>query len=85
MVATTPLPEDFDWSILDNKGYKEDAVREDIIAPVLRSIGYKASGTTRMERSKTLVHPYVKIGSKNTQSILFQTILSITKISHSWW
>jgi hypothetical protein len=56
--------EDFDFTVLDDPGYKEDAVREDIVAPILRKAGYRPTGTQRMERSKPLVHPFVMIGSK---------------------
>lgn len=59
--------EDFDFSALDFPEYKEDAVREDLIAPLLRRLGYKATGPERMQRSKTLVHPFVMIGSKKNQ------------------
>jgi hypothetical protein len=59
--------EDFDFSALDSPEYKEDAVREDLIAPLLRRLGYKAAGPERMQRSKTLVHPFVMIGSKRHQ------------------
>jgi hypothetical protein len=53
-----------DFSAVEQPGYKEDAVREDIIAPLLRKAGYSASGTMRMERSKQLMHPFILIGSK---------------------
>jgi len=56
--------DDFDFTILDDPGYKEDAVREDLIAPLLRQLGYRASGKTRVQRSQSLIHPYVMIGSK---------------------
>lgn len=56
--------EDFDFSALGSPEYKEDAVREDLIAPLLRRLGYKPTGSERMQRSKTLVHPFVMIGSK---------------------
>lgn len=59
------LFKDFDFNVFDSPSYKEDAVREDIVAPILREIGYKPSGDIRMERSKPLVHPFVKIGSKD--------------------
>ena len=58
---------DFDFSVLDNPSYKEDAVREDIVSPILRALGYKESGEIRMERSKNLIHPFVKIGSKSNK------------------
>lgn len=59
--------EDFDFSVLDSPEYKEDAVREDLIAPLLRRLGYKATGPERMQRSKTLIHPFVMIGSKKNK------------------
>jgi hypothetical protein len=58
------LYDDFDFSVLDSSEFKEDAVREDLIAPLLRRLGYLASGLNRVQRSKTLVHPFVMIGSK---------------------
>jgi hypothetical protein len=56
--------EDFDFSVLDSEEFKEDAVREEIIAPILKKLGFSASGPSRVQRSKNLVHPYVMIGSK---------------------
>lgn len=56
--------EDFDFSVLDDPNYKEDAVREDLVAPLLRELGYQPSGRQRMQRSQSLVHPFVMIGSQ---------------------
>jgi hypothetical protein len=44
--------------------FKEDAVREELVAPILRRAGYRPSGKLRVERSKALLHPFVMIGSK---------------------
>jgi hypothetical protein len=55
---------DFDFSALDDPTFKEDAVREEIIAPVLRRAGYKPTGSLRVQRSLPLKHPFVMIGSK---------------------
>lgn len=57
--------ERFDFSVLDLPSYKEDSVREDIVAPVLHRLGYSASGDMRMDRSRSLSHPFVNIGSKS--------------------
>lgn len=54
----------FPFEVLDQRDYKEDAVREDIIAPILRAAGFGPTGSNRMVRSKALVHPFVMIGSK---------------------
>lgn len=55
---------DFDFGVLEDPNYKEDAVREDIVAPFLKALGYQPSGEQRMERSKPLTHPFVMIGSQ---------------------
>ena len=48
-------------NILQDKDFKEDSVREVIVMPILKELGYKQENIIR---SKTLVHPYLKIGSK---------------------
>jgi hypothetical protein len=55
---------DFDFAAIDSEDFKEDSVREEIIAPILKQLGFSASGPNRIQRSKNLVHPYVMIGSK---------------------
>lgn len=54
----------FDFSVLDTPDFKEDAVREEIIAPIVKRLGYNPSGPLRVMRSKPLIHPFVMIGSK---------------------
>jgi len=54
----------FDPSFLDDPEFKEDSVREVIIAPMLTRLGYQPSGTTRVIRSKTLVHPFIFVGTR---------------------
>ena len=56
--------ETFDFTVLDDPSFKEDAVREEIVAPILRKLGYRPTGLRRVQRSKALVHPFVMIGSK---------------------
>ncbi|WP_203329041.1 type I restriction enzyme HsdR N-terminal domain-containing protein [Candidatus Laterigemmans baculatus] len=56
--------DNFDPSLLDDPDFKEDAVREEIVVPILRRLGYSASGPNRIVRSKALLHPFVMIGSK---------------------
>lgn len=58
-----PIKE-FDLSILDDLEFNEDGVREDIIAPLLKNLGYSAGGPNKLVRSRKLEHPYVAIGSK---------------------
>lgn len=48
-------------TIKENPDFKEDSVREVIILPILKALGYTE---TNIVRSKTLQHPFLKIGSK---------------------
>lgn len=45
----------------ENPDFKEDSVREVIILPLLKELGYQQANIVR---SKTLQHPFLKIGSK---------------------
>lgn len=48
-----------------NPDFKEDSVRELVIAPLLARVGYAHSGKTRVARSKTLSHPFIRVGTRN--------------------
>lgn len=68
----------FDFSCLDDEEYKEDSVREDIVAPLLKHIGYSVSGPNKIIRSRSLTHPYVMFGSqKRKLNIIPDYILAI--------
>ena len=51
----------FDFKQLNSPDFKEDSVREVIIMPLLQELGYIQKNIIR---SKTLEHPFIKIGSK---------------------
>ncbi|MBY0502277.1 MAG: type I restriction enzyme HsdR N-terminal domain-containing protein [Bryobacteraceae bacterium] len=55
---------DFDFAALDDPRFNEDAVREEIIAPVIKRAGFRPTGGLRVQRGMPLTHPYVMIGSK---------------------
>ena len=59
----TSVLDGFDHSSLDDPEFKEDSVREEIIAPLLKALGYSASSPHKIIRSRRLVHPFVSIGS----------------------
>lgn len=70
--------DNFDLSLLNDSEFKEDSVREEIIAPLLRKLGYSASGKNKIVRSRPLIHPFVRIGSKNQKvNIIPDYILEI--------
>jgi len=54
-------------SLNQNPDFKEDSVREVIILPIIRELGYQEKDIIR---SKTLKHPFLKIGSNKKRAIL---------------
>jgi 16S rRNA G966 N2-methylase RsmD len=76
MDASFAVPlEDFDFALLDSQGFKEDSVREEIIHPLLKALGYAASGPNRIIRSKGLEHPFLTVGSKKKRITLIPDYL----------
>lgn len=55
---------EFDFDLLDDSEFKEDAVREEIIFPLLKALGYSASGENKIIRSRILKHPFYYFGTK---------------------
>lgn len=51
--------------LFDDPGFKEDSVRELVIAPMVSRLGYLPSGATRVVRSKSLKHPFIRLGTRN--------------------
>lgn len=58
---------EFNFELLNDPDFKEDSVREELILPILKKLGYSASGDSKIIRGKSLIHPYVAIGSKQRQ------------------
>ncbi len=75
---------DFDFQLLNTGEFKEDAVREELINPILKHLGYKAYGHNRIVYSKTLAHPFVKIGSKSRQINIIPDYLFEINGKYSW-
>ena len=70
----------FDFSVLGDPEFKEDAVREEIVAPLLKALGYAPTGRFRVVRSRPLEHPYVSIGSiKKPIKVIPDYLLSINE------
>ena len=56
--------EEFNFDLLNHPEFKEDSVREEIIVPIIKGLGYSANKPNQIIRSRSLLHPYVSIGSK---------------------
>jgi hypothetical protein len=55
--------EAFDFEMLRDPDFREDSVREELVVPLLRALGYSASPPNRIIRSRPLEHPFVYIGT----------------------
>jgi len=55
--------------ITDDNNFKEDSVREIIIHPILKKLGYK--DITNIIREPKLQNPFRKFGSNNKYRVLF--------------
>ena len=65
----------FNFSLLDNPEFKEDSVREEILVPIIKSLGYSAEKPFQIIRSRKLLHPFVSIGSKRKDIYLIPDYL----------
>jgi len=54
----------FDFELLENSEFQEDSVREEIIVPIIKGLGYSSGKPNQIIRSRKLLHPFVSIGSK---------------------
>lgn len=75
---------EFNFELLDDPGFKEDSVREELIAPLLRALGYNANGPAKIVRSKALTHPFVFIGSKRYGVNIIPDYLLHASENHRW-
>ncbi|SBT05673.1 conserved hypothetical protein [Candidatus Propionivibrio aalborgensis] len=56
--------ENFDPTVFSDPDFKEDSVREVIIAPMLSKLGYHSTGRQTVVRSKSLVQPFIYAGTR---------------------
>ncbi len=68
-------------TLTQNPDFKEDSVREVIILPLLKSLGYTESNIIR---SKTLQHPFLKIGSKKRPINLIPDYVLKVENNYGW-
>lgn len=76
--------EGFAWSTLDDPSFQEDSVREEIIVPILKGLGYGIERPYRIIRSKKLLHPFVSIGSATKKIYLVPDYLLEVHDKNAW-
>ncbi|MEJ7576886.1 MAG: hypothetical protein WKF74_07770 [Pyrinomonadaceae bacterium] len=74
----------FDFSLLESSSFKEDSVREELIVPILKALGYGSSGKNKIHRSKTVNHPFVKVGTKKRKLTNFPDYLLEVEGKYAW-
>lgn len=55
---------DLNFEIIKSDSFKEDSVREEILAPLLKCLDFSAFGVNKIIRSQNLKHPYIYFGTK---------------------
>jgi 16S rRNA G966 N2-methylase RsmD len=75
---------DFDFSSLDSPNFKEDSVREDLIMPVLKELGYSSQSENKIVRSKKVRHPFVTVGSNELPLTNFPDYLLEVDGKYAW-
>lgn len=61
----------FDYGALNNPEFKEDSVREEIIMPLMKALGYDYKGRYQIVRSRKLRHPFFMVGSNKYNISVF--------------
>jgi DNA modification methylase len=82
--TTDEIFSSFDFELLDDPEFKEDSVREELTKPLLNALGYHAKGKNKIIRSKTLEHPFVKVGTKKRPITNFPDYLLQVDGKNAW-
>ncbi|TAL68060.1 MAG: DNA methylase [Bacteroidetes bacterium] len=67
--------------IINDPDFKEDSVREVFVLPILKELGYHQKDITR---SKTLKHPFLKVGTKKIPITQVPDYLIKVENSYAW-
>jgi hypothetical protein len=74
----------FDFELLKNPEFKEDSVREEVILPIIKGLGYNANKPNQIIRSRNLIHPYVSIGSQKKDIYIIPDYLFEVDSKPAW-
>ncbi|MDR4498913.1 MAG: type I restriction enzyme HsdR N-terminal domain-containing protein [Candidatus Scalindua sp.] len=74
----------FDFNLLDDQDFQEDSVREEIIVPILKWLGYGPTKPHKIIRSKRLLHPFVSIGSATKKIHIVPDYLLEVNNKYAW-
>jgi hypothetical protein len=74
----------FDFALLDGADFREDSVREEIVVPLLKALGYSAAPPHKIIRSRPLTHPYVYIGTAKKSVTIIPDYVLQRDGSNAW-
>ncbi len=74
----------FEFEVLEDQEFKEDSVREELIVPIIKRLGYSLAGDNRVVRSRSLLHPYVAIGSQRRKVSIVPDYLFLSEGMPFW-
>jgi len=70
----------FDIKAFMSHPHNESDVREEIIHPILKALGYTVNGPNRILREMKLLHPYIQMGTNKKKIYIFPDyILQVNK------
>lgn len=76
--------EHFNYDLLKNSEFKEDSVREEIVVPIIKGLGYSANKPNQIIRSRNLIHPFVSIGSQKKKIYIIPDYLFEVDEKPTW-
>jgi hypothetical protein len=76
--------EGFNFELLNSPEFKEDSVREEIILPIIKGLGYNANKPNQIIRSRNLLHPFVSIGSQRKNIYIIPDYLFEVNDKPAW-
>ncbi|EZH81887.1 restriction endonuclease [Ectopseudomonas composti] len=74
----------FDFEVLNDPDFKEDSIREEIILPILKALGYGIAKPHKIIRSKALMHPFVSVGSARKKISCIPDYLLEVNDKYAW-
>ncbi len=74
----------FDFEHLKNPEFQEGSVREELVVPIIKGLGYSADKPNQIIRSRKLLHPFVSIGSKRKNIYIIPDYLLEVEGKPAW-